>query len=262
MSNLREKLSKFESQLQDLIEIGSTRIIPGGRQQVHISSKLVEAMRSSVKLDHTGKSIAADIYILRVGNEAAQILAEDPEINEALLQILAESGDHLGLIFQTPPRIKISVDDSIGSKGFEILAGFGLQDGVETSTLAIEPADGTAIPKDAFLIINGQQVVALTEQVVNLGRRPDNQIVVDDPQVSRNHAQLRVIKNRYVIFDLASTGGTFVNKIRVEQANLFPGDVISLAGVDLVYGQDARFFSGDSGSSTQPLIPFPDAENY
>jgi pSer/pThr/pTyr-binding forkhead associated (FHA) protein len=66
----------------------------------------------------------------------------------------------------------------------------------------------------------------------------DNTLVIDDPRISRNHAQLRAIKGRYIIFDLNSTGGTFVNGQRTSQSVLYPGDVISLAGVPLVFGQD------------------------
>jgi pSer/pThr/pTyr-binding forkhead associated (FHA) protein len=74
--------------------------------------------------------------------------------------------------------------------------------------------------------------------VINIGRRLDNQLVIDDPRISRSHAQLRAIKGRFVIFDLNSTGGTFVNGERTSQSVMYPGDVISLAGVPLVYGQD------------------------
>jgi hypothetical protein len=261
MSTLIEKLAKFESQLQALIEQGASRIVPMGEQHSQISSRLIETMRSSVKLDQAGKQIAADTYILIVPDDTAQILAEDASIEDALIQILVEAAEGSGISFQAPPRIKISEDNSLGTGGFEILPSFALQDTAETSTMAIDPDDGLSAPKDAFLILHGNQVIPLAGQVLNLGRRTDNQIVIDDPQVSRKHAQLRVINNRYVIFDLGSTGGTFVNKMRVERASLFPGDVISLAGVDLVYGQDAGLFSGDSGSSTQPLMPVPNADN-
>jgi len=82
------------------------------------------------------------------------------------------------------------------------------------------------------------KVHPLNEAVVNIGRRLENQLVIDDPRVSRNHAQLRAIKGRFVLFDLNSTGGTFVNGQRTSQTVLYPGDVISLAGVALIFGQD------------------------
>jgi len=66
----------------------------------------------------------------------------------------------------------------------------------------------------------------------------DNHLVIDDPRVSRLHAQLRIVRGQFVIFDLDSTGGTFVNGQRIHQYTLRAGDVISLAGVPLVFGQE------------------------
>lgn len=141
---------------------------------------------------------------------------------------------------------------------FEIIPLFSMEDVAETNTIVVELDTGMNLPGNAFLIGEGNQVYTLQEQVINLGRRADNHIVIDDPHVSRQHAQLRVIDNRYVIFDLESAGGTFVNNSRVEQATLFPGDVISLAGAELVYGQDAGIISGDGEGSTQQLLPVQD----
>jgi pSer/pThr/pTyr-binding forkhead associated (FHA) protein len=259
MSKLMEALSKFEAQLQNLIEGGTEKVIPQGYQG-QISSMLVKAMQSSVELDQKGRRVAADTYILVAGNGVAQILVANPNIKKAMVRVLIEKGERAGIIFESSPRIKISVDETLESGEIEIIPGFGLQENQNTSILAVESVNGTRIPEDAFLIIAGNQVVPLTEQVVNIGRRSDNHIVIDKPHVSRNHAQIRAINNRFVIFDLGSTGGTFVNRIRVEQANLFPGDVISLADVDLVYGQESGFLSGQSGSTTQPLVPLPGSE--
>jgi pSer/pThr/pTyr-binding forkhead associated (FHA) protein len=69
------------------------------------------------------------------------------------------------------------------------------------------------------------------------------------------HAQLRAIRGRYVIFDLGSSGGTFINGVRLGQSTLAPGDVISLAGVNLVFGQDESRPTAYPGG-TQPVSPF------
>ncbi len=97
--------------------------------------------------------------------------------------------------------------------------------------------DPVRIPEDAFVIVDGVKVIPLTTPLVRIGRRLENNLVLDDPRVSRTHAELRAINGRYVLFDLNSTGGTFVNGIRITQSVVYPGDVISLAGVNLVYGQ-------------------------
>ena len=64
------------------------------------------------------------------------------------------------------------------------------------------------------------------------------------------------IKGRFVLFDLNSTGGTFVNGQRTSQTVLYPGDVISLAGVALIFGQDNPPPRPDTGN-TLPMNPDP-----
>ena len=96
-----------------------------------------------------------------------------------------------------------------------------------------------AIPLNAFLIIEGVKVQPLTEAVINIGRRFENHVVIDDPRVSRQHAQLRAIHGHYVLFDLSSRSGTFVNGQRANQVVLYPGDEISLAGVKLIFSQNS-----------------------
>jgi hypothetical protein len=261
INSLKDRLAKVESRLQLLIEQGTARMVSKGNYQSPLRSSLIEAVQTSVKVDKLGRSIAADTYILVIDQATADLLEDDPSIAEDLCQLLVETGDRSGSVFQAPPRIKISVDHSMEPGEVQVLSHFGLENFAETNTFAVSSGEATNVPESAFLIINGQQVYPLTHQVLNLGRRPDNHIVIDDPRVSRKHAQIRVINNRYAIYDLDSTGGTYVNKVKIDQCALFPGDVISLAGVDLVYGQDAGFLSSESAGSTQPLMPFPDEED-
>lgn len=101
-----------------------------------------------------------------------------------------------------------------------------------------QPEAEDAIPQNAFLIIEGLKVHPLTKPVINIGRRFENHIIIDDPRVSRQHAQLRAIHGHFVLFDLSSTSGTFVNGQRANQVVLYPGDVISLAGVTLIFSQN------------------------
>jgi pSer/pThr/pTyr-binding forkhead associated (FHA) protein len=84
------------------------------------------------------------------------------------------------------------------------------------------------------------EVYPLRVAVLNIGRRADNHLIIDDPRISRVHAQLRLVRGRFVIFDLESSGGTWVNGERIHQRALQPGDVISLSGVPLVFGQDSH----------------------
>ncbi len=90
---------------------------------------------------------------------------------------------------------------------------------------------------DAFLTLENKTVVLVNLPIFNIGRRIENNLVMNDPRVSRIHAQLRPMNGNYVLFDLGSTGGTFINGRRIEQSVIYSGDVISLAGVQLIFQQ-------------------------
>ena len=55
------------------------------------------------------------------------------------------------------------------------------------------------------------QVYELTKDVMTLGRDITNDIVVNDPEVSRHHSRLTRIASGYVVEDLGSTNGTLIN---------------------------------------------------
>ena len=90
----------------------------------------------------------------------------------------------------------------------------------------------------ALLIVSSSKVYSFEKQVIKIGRLEDNDLIIDDPRVSRNHAELRYHEGHYVIVDLGSTGGTFVNGVKIERQILDKGDVITLSGIHLVFGQD------------------------
>jgi len=70
-----------------------------------------------------------------------------------------------------------------------------------------------------------------------LGRAPANDIILEDPKVSRHHAVIAFTEERYSITDLESANGTFVNEIRVRESHhpLRAEDVISLGDTELTF---------------------------
>lgn len=75
-----------------------------------------------------------------------------------------------------------------------------------------------------------EKVVELRERKVQIGRGRDNDIVLTDPEkgVSRTHAELRFENGRYIIVDLQSQNGTWVNGQRVERAEVPHGAEIAI----------------------------------
>lgn len=78
---------------------------------------------------------------------------------------------------------------------------------------------------------------ALDRPVLTIGRRADQDIVLNDPSISRAHARIEVTAEGVSIADLDSTNGTFVNghPVRTERAALRPGDRIQVGIVLLEY---------------------------
>lgn len=235
--NLRE----LEARLQSLIEVDLLNVLPGKKVEDVIVQKLAAAIQLNTTAGEGGESIAPNVYTLLV-HPANASRWQDPKLLAVLLHSITAAAQEAGFKFTISPTITIATDDKIPQNGADVLASHRIEPMAKTNATPIDgesAEDNNAIPENAFLIVEGVKVFPLSLPVVNIGRRLDNQLIIDDPRVSRNHAQLRAIKGRYVIFDLNSTGGTFVNGQRTSQSVLYPGDVISLAGVALIFGQDA-----------------------
>ena len=260
------KLDQLEAKLQKLVEDQLAGILPGVKLEDRVIQRLATAVRENIVQQKGDRAIAPNLFTLIVSTETSPMWKEQSTI-DALKGIISIASKDVGLKFATQPSIIITTDDSFSADEIKVIASHKLEpvddtQGVQMSMLNDENEEGDNIPENAFLIIEGIKVHPLNEPVVNIGRRLENQLVIDDPRVSRNHAQLRAIKGRFVLFDLNSTGGTFVNGQRTSQTVLYPGDVISLAGVALIFGQDnppprpdladTAPLEGDLGTSERP----------
>ncbi len=232
-------LQELEARLQTLIEVKLVSVLPGQKAEDLIVQKLVEAMKSNAIVGDQEARIAPNVYTLQVNSESLDDWKRS-QLLETLLDILKAAAEDADLKFSSPPTIALFGDANLNAGEIKWIASQRVETMEETKDMKLdnEDSEGEAPPESAFLIIEGVKVFPLKQTVVNIGRRLDNTLVIDDPRVSRNHVQLRAIKGRYVIFDLNSTGGTFVNGQRTNQSVLYPGDVISLAGVSLIFGQD------------------------
>jgi pSer/pThr/pTyr-binding forkhead associated (FHA) protein len=256
---MKLRLDQLEANLQKLVEDQFAGILPGLKLEDRVIQHLATALRENVIQQKDESAIAPDTFTLIVATDTSPMWKEQ-RIIDTLKNIITTAAKDVGLKFTAQPTINITTDDTFSADEVRVVASHKLEpvaetQGMQTSLYNEEPGEGENIPENAFLIIEGVKVHQLSDSVVNIGRRLENQLVIDDPRVSRNHAQLRAIKGRFVLFDLNSTGGTFVNGQRTSQTVLYPGDVISLAGVALIFGQDnppPRLDADSSSGETEP----------
>ncbi|MGA2836368.1 MAG: DUF3662 and FHA domain-containing protein [Acidimicrobiales bacterium] len=83
----------------------------------------------------------------------------------------------------------------------------------------------SGLPAASVLLADGMRVV-LGPEPITIGRLPESTIVINDPNASRRHAEIRRSGNDVVVVDLNSTNGTRVNGATVRERVLNDGDQI------------------------------------
>lgn len=107
--------------------------------------------------------------------------------------------------------------------------------GEEELTVTIEElAEGTGM-----LVVkrgpNAGSKFLLDAEVTRIGRHPDSDIFLDDITVSRRHAEIVRQGGGFVVRDVGSLNGTYLNRERVEEAALANGDELQIGKFRLVY---------------------------
>lgn len=256
---MKNPLDRLEKQLEYLVEGSLARLLGAEISPAIVAKQLTRAMDEVSKTDQQGHQLAPDQYALTLNpQDADALLSAAPNIQTILADGVLEAVRGSGFVLQHRPNITLAADPTLDRWELRVVAwhsGSPLE-----FTHPMDPAvvsSPAALPDGAFLIVDGRGHFPLDRPVVNIGRRLDNQLILDNPHVSRTHAQLRVRDGRYVLFDLGSTAGTKVNGRAVKQHVLRAGDVITVAEIRLVYGEDPGGPPDLTDAYTPPFPPQP-----
>jgi len=121
-------------------------------------------------------------------------------------------------------------------------------DGVETTDTGLSPADQSAIDalpaKSALLVVqrgpNAGARFLLDSERTTAGRRPDSDIFLDDVTVSRKHAEFVRRGDDFVVRDVGSLNGTYVQRDRIDEAVLRDGDEVQIGKFRMVFHPSRR----------------------
>jgi hypothetical protein len=121
----------------------------------------------------------------------------------------------------------------VGPIDVQILEGSRLRPGrFSVAAEVIEGPDGL-IPAELVLPGGGRHQIGADPVVV--GRLPDCDIVLNDPNVSRRHVEVVRVNETFVVRDLGSTNGTKLNGVPVRESYLTTGDNITVGSTTLVF---------------------------
>ena len=249
---MSDRLARLEAQIERFVEGTLSRLLAGRLQAREVAVRLARAMEDRARPGPKDTRLAPIYYRVRINPDDASALRQSsPDLTDGLRAELLIFARELGLSLPGQPIIVIEADPTIEPNGL-IVEAAATSPRRETQPMPAAPTQTPPSPTKAYLIVNGDKHVPLDRAVVTLGRKLDNTIILDDPRVSRHHAQMRQRYGRWVLYDLGSASGTYVNNHRIEECALRPGDVIMLAGASLIYGEEEATGAEDTGQ-TQPL---------
>jgi hypothetical protein len=213
-------LQEFEERLERLVEETLAKPFRSNLQPVEIGRRLTREMDLHRRVGVNGL-LAPNFFT---------VLLSPPDMDR-FANFLEALGRELGDAAREHARIEGY--SFVGPVEIQVVQGNRLRAGRFTVTAEVVEGPEEVVLSE-LVLPDGQRVGIGAEPVV-LGRLPECDIVLADPNVSRRHAEVRRFGEDVVVSDLGSTNGTRVNGVPVREQRLENGDEISLGSTVLRY---------------------------
>ncbi|MGO9560982.1 MAG: FhaA domain-containing protein [Acidimicrobiales bacterium] len=205
-------LGQFERRLERMVEGAFAKAFRGQLQPVELGRRLTREMdlHRTVGVRGVNAPNHFDIYLATADYERFETFGD--VLNRELVEAVREHASGERYVFLGPIEIVIHEDPDLSASTFAIES---------------EILEGVGGPSDWLVLPDGRRI-GIADEVVTIGRLPECAIVLDDPNVSRRHAQLRRDGDSVLLVDLGSTNGTKVNGVLVRERHLSPGDTVTV----------------------------------
>jgi len=108
------------------------------------------------------------------------------------------------------------------------------------------------VPKLIIRAGGSSREVTLVKENFCIGRTPENDLEVKDALISRRHSSIVRKNERYVVYDLGSSNGTFVNNEKIEMKVLDDGDTIRVGDTEITYVEDRNTLQKAKTAAANP----------
>lgn len=258
------RIARFEALAERLVEGTFARLFAGYIHPLEVATHLARAMEDNQAHTPNGTALAPTHYWVYLHpQDFGPLVARRPTLPEELVGHIVELARQAGLTLSTAPHVFVEPLLDVAPHSVRVEArwqpptegeGSATREMREEEQHTIQAAANEEPRGRPFFIIEGRRLVELNQPVVNIGRSLDNDIILEDPRVSRHHAQLRRRYGRYILYDLGSSGGTSINGYPIQECVLQPGDVISFAGAEVVYGEDPPAPPPEAQKEDTPML--------
>jgi hypothetical protein len=239
-------LRSLENKIAGLVEGTFSRAFRSEVRPVEIARKLAREMEEH-KSSSVSRTYAPNEYRVFLSPRDRERFADyEAALAQELAGYLLEHARRERLVLLTRPVVEFETDDRLGLGEFGIQTRMAPPEGQDDDEAPVEQSGRTMVysaserhsepleerarsrAETALLVLGGKRMV-VGPAGATLGRSRKCDIVVDDPNVSREHAEIRPRGGSWVLRDLGSTNGSSINGRRTDGAEVLKaGDEIEL----------------------------------
>jgi hypothetical protein len=240
-------LKSLENKIAGLVEGTFSRAFRSEVRPVEIARKLAREMEEHKSFSVSRTYAPNEYRVFLSPRDRERFAGYETALTAELAGYLLEHARRERLTLLSRPVIEFETDDRLGLGEFGIQTRVAQPDEEPVSAPAEQPQSGRTMiysnaervsepleergrarAQTALLLIDGRRVV-IGSQGATLGRGRQADIVLNDPNVSRKHAEIRPRGGSWVITDLESTNGSQLNGRRIDGPEVLrPGDEIEL----------------------------------
>ncbi len=223
-------MDRFERRLDRMVSGVFAKAFKAEVQPVEIAAALQRECDDRAAIVTRDRTMVPNEFSVELGQHDFDRLAMYAEpLGNELAAMVREHAEEQAYQFVGAVSVRFELVDDLETGMFRVLSN------AVASGAVPEPGRRTAGPAEVSAALEvGTSTLALTRRHTVLGRGAESDLRLDDPGISRRHAEI-VLSDPPRISDLASTNGTFVDGERVTSAELYNGARIGIGTLTLVF---------------------------
>ncbi|HHU32219.1 MAG: FhaA domain-containing protein [Zhaonellaceae bacterium] len=236
-------LRSVEEKLETVYERWIGKIFKGPLKPGEIAGKAIRVMIRNKKVS-INKTYVPNYYQINLSKEDyLQIQPILDSFSEEISETLAANAAERSFTILGKPLVTFEINSElsqgqlkINTKYVETKSPVIIEDEkkVLEDTLTFSKQQTSRLPVQndwSFQVLQGPdkgKKFRIISGLMTIGRKPENDIVLNDSSISRVHARVRLQSNKLTITDLDSTNGVVVNGLPIKESQVFAGDEIIL----------------------------------
>ena len=224
-------LSGFEQRLERAVEGFFARVFRSGVHPVEIGKRVQRVMEDG-KMEALKRTYVPNVYRIVLSRKDYDRLAPlEPKIVEELEVFVSEAARQRDWVLADTPRVSFAVEQKLSAGEFRVQAEAVSLERVDTKRPSKKRSAPIRPGKPVLVVLDDDSRPLKTVPLdgrIGIGRQPDNELVLVDRGVSRNHAEVTDPSGngQFVVRDLGSKNGTSVNGRTIDEHRLRDGDRI------------------------------------